>query len=705
MKRSFLLYISALAATFVLSCSPQKVVLDPATVNAIAPSANVYRGSYGKPLDILHTKLELKLDWDSLLVIGKATIEAKPYFYPISEFTLDAKGFRINQVSLIKGDQKVPLRYTYNRKKLSVDLDKVYRADQKFALYIDYVANPSALKVGSDISSPDNRGFYFINPRGEDPAIPKQFWTQGEAENNSAWFPTIDGPQEKMTQELSITVPKSFVTLSNGYLDFSSDNGDGTRTDTWRQEQPHSTYLTMVAGGNFKVIKDHWEDKEVSYYMEPEFAGNAKLIFGKTPEMIGFFSKLLGVDFPWEKYSQIVVRNFSSGAMENTTATVFFEGMNMSAAQHQDENYEEIISHELFHHWFGDLVTAESWANLPLNESFATYGEYLWNEHKYGRDLADLYLNKDLEVYLNDEQAKQRQVIRFNYGDPDQMFDAVSYQKGGRILHMLRKTVGDDAFFKGLNLYLRQNSFKTAEIHNLRLAFEEVTGQDLNWFFNQWFLSSGHPVLDIQTGYDAISKKVNITVGQLQDVGKIAAYRLPLSVDIYVNGKVERKELVVSRRQQSFSFDLPESPQLINVDADKYLLAEKREKKTVEQNAFQYRNAPLFMDRFESLSALSKLTSEKTAREVILEALADKNWSLRLMAVNTIPALGLTTEEKNVVYPQLVKLATEDPRSYVRAAAIVLIAKTFADKDNQELWSKVQSDQAPSVVKAFKSVR
>lgn len=680
----------------ITACSSKRVVLDPITVKGNALGSNIYRGSYSKITDIVHTKLDLKFDFDSSFVIGKAWITAKPYFYPINQVVLDSRGFQIHQVSLVNKDDLLPLKYSYDGKSLKIDLNKTYSSEQKFTLFIDYTAMPSKAK---GIAASGDRGFHFINPTGKENDKPRQFWTQGETESNSAWFPTINGPQEKMTQEISLTVPKQMVTLSNGYLDFSTDNGDGTRTDSWRQEQAHSTYLTMVAGGNFSVIKDKWQDKEVNYYVDPPFAKYAKLVFGKTPEMMTFFSKKLGVEYPWEKYSQIVVHDFTDGAMENTSATVFFEGMNMTDAQYLDENYESIISHELFHHWFGDLVTAESWANLPLNESFATYGEYLWNEHKYGRDYADLYGWKDQQTYLNSDH-KDRTLIRFDYADKEQMFDEVSYQKGGRILHMLRKVVGDEAFFKALNIYLKKYSFKTAEVHDLRLIFEEVTGQDLNWFFNQWFLSPGHPVLAIENSYDANTKQVTVNIRQQQDLNKYPLYRLPFAVDIYVDGKAERKAILLERQNQSFVFDVESQPSLVNVDAEKSLLGEKIEKKSVLQYVFQYENAPLFLDRLEAFQALSqKLPQEKQAREVLIKALSDKSWQIRLAAVNAIDQLK--DEEKAEVYELVKNIAVSDSRSYVRAAAISVLSKTFTNRDNQETFQKAFSDKAPSVQKAL----
>lgn len=692
-----------MAAFFLSSgCVARKAVPQATTATGIVAGAG-YHGSYPRVIDIQHTSLDLSFNWDSAFVNGKATISARPYFYPSDQMIVDANGFRINSVALVRKDEKVPLKYSYNGKKLAIQLDKPYSREQKFTIFIDYTAMPERLRIGEDIASAGDRGFYFINREGKDKEKPRQIWTQGETECNSSWFPTINDPQEKMSQDLNITVPNEYVTLSNGSLEYSSLNGDGTRTDSWRQEQPHSTYLTMLAVGNFTITKDKWRDKEVNYYTEPRFASTAKLVFGKTPEMMEFFSRKLGVDFPWDKYSQIVARDFVSGAMENTTATVFFEPMNMTEGQYLDENHEDIISHELFHHWFGDMVTAESWANLPLNESFATYGEYLWEEFKYGRETADLKGFEDVQAYLQGARKKQVDVIRFNYSDREQMFDEVTYQKGGCILHMLRKTVGDEAFFKALNLYLTRHAFKTAEIHDLRIAFEEVTGLDLNWFFNQWFLASGHPVLSIQNSFDAEKKQVVLTIKQVQDLSKTPLYRLPMAVDIYKDGKAERHEITLDQKEQTFAFAASAAPDLVNADADKYLLAEKNEVKPLGQWVFQYQKGPLFMDRLEALIMLQTLREDALARKTVMEALTDKSWALRQVAVEFIRELP--PSERDAYYQNIRQMAVKDDVSHVRAAAVKILGKVFGAMDNAEVFAVTANDKAPSVVKATLEAR
>ncbi|MXV13960.1 M1 family metallopeptidase [Hufsiella ginkgonis] len=696
----------AAAMSLLISCSaPKMATMETINIGSGSSAPGVYHGSYPRITDILHTKLDISFDWDSAFVIGRATIDARPYFYPQNQVVLAARGFRIKQVAMMKtvagspdGPQRYPLNYAYDGKAITIHLDKTYTRDQKFTLFIDYVAAPYTLKVGKEMSSTGDRGIYFVNRQGKEKDLPRQVWTQGETESNSSWFPTIVGPQEKMTQEISITVPEKMVTLSNGDLDYSNKNGDGTRTDVWRQDKPHSTYLAMVAAGDFVITKDKWRDKEVNYYMEPKYAPYAKLIFGKTPEMIGFFSNKTGVAFPWDKYSQIVVRDFVSGAMENTTATVFFDKLNLDEHQYKDENYEEVIAHELFHHWFGDLVTCESWADLALNESFATYGEYLWQEFKYGRDDADYHGMEDMQRYLGDPFNKEYKLIRHDYTDREQLFDNVTYEKGGRILHMLRKTVGDDAFFKALNTYLVRYSYKNVEAADLRMVFEEVTGTDMNWFFDQWFLSAGHPKLNIGTRFDAAAGKVIVSIEQTQENSVV--YRIPLSVDIYANGKKERKEIVLDKIGQVFTFPLERAPDLVNVDAEKYVLAEKTEEKSLEEAAFQYRNAPLFMDRLEAVNVLKNYyKKEGAAKAVMIKALGDQSWYIRKLAVDFVQELN--SEERNQVYPVIQKMAVEDKRSYVRAAAVNALMKFYEDRNNTELLNKIAEDKAPSVIKVM----
>lgn len=659
-----------------------------------------YKSTYTTSTDIINTKLELSFNWDSAFAYGKATILAKPYFYSTNKCTLQAKGFIINEILIVKGQEIEPLKYIYDNKNLIITLDRFYNKDQNYTIVIDYIAKPNKLQVTGSQAIAADKGLYFINNDKKNPNKPVQLWTQGETESNSCWFPTLDGPQEKMTQDIYLTVNNKFTTLSNGSLEYSTDNGNGTRTDYWRQSLPHSTYLTMIAVGNFKVTKDEWRDMEVNYYMEPEFAPYASKIFGKTPSMIEFFSNKLGVDYPWDKYSQIVIRDFVAGAMENTGAVTFYDGMNIDNRQYLDDNGEDIISHELFHHWFGDLVTAESWANLPLNESFATYGEYLWREKAYGKNNADEHIRFDLESYINESANKQEKLIRYFNENPDSMFDSHSYAKGGRVLHMLRKEVGDEAFFASLKLYLEKNKFKTAEIHQLRIAFEEITGRDLNWFFDQWFLSSGHPDLDISYLFDEKDKAVRLTITQKQTNPKTPIYKLPIAVDLYVNEKVERRQIEITKQTETFTLICENVPQLVNVDAEKSLLCVKTQNHTLDEWIFQYLKAPNYLDRYEAINALSVASykDDVLAKKLIAKALNDSSSSIARLALATIK--NFTEEEKENVFETIQSLAINSPISRIRAASITVLNRDFKSKDLVGINKLAVSDSSYLVVAA-----
>lgn len=658
----------------------------------------VYHGSETRINDIIHTKLEVKFDWAKTYMYGKATITARPYFYPTSVIDLDARGMDINEVALLKGADKIQLNYTYKEDVLHIQLNKEYTRNDTFGLYIDYTAKPNELKVkGGSEAIKDDKGLYFINPDGKEKDKPQQIWTQGETQSNSVWFPCIDKPNEKMTDEIFITVDKKLTTLSNGELTDQKDNADGTRTDHWKMDLPHSTYLVMMAIGEFSIVKDKWRNKEVNYYLEKDYEPYAKNIFGNTPEMIETFSNKLGVPFVWNKYAQIIVRDYVSGAMENTTATLHGEFLNQTDREMLDHDYEDVISHELFHQWFGDLVTCESWSNLPVNESFADYGEYIWRENKYGRDAADAHHRETLDKYLKESRRKQVSIVRYYYENREDVFDAHTYEKGGCVLHMLRKYTGDEAFYASLKLYLENNKFGSAEMANLRLAFEKITGEDLNWFFNQWFFSAGHPDLEISHHYSDAKQKYTVTIEQKQDLKTSSLYKLPIDVDIYSGGKVERKRVVVEKQKQEIEFDMPVKPELVNVDAEKMLVCVKTETgKTPQELAFQYHHAPLYEDRTEALFNLVKTPQAPQYMECILSALDDNYWEIRLLAISGLSEILKGNE--TAIKEKLMRIAVKDSKSLVRAEAITFLSQNFKDKDLMSLYTNAVNDRSYAVI-------
>lgn len=696
--------------------------IDLDTIRVLAeepPKKKIYRATPTKSSDIIHTKLWVSFDWQKSQLIGKAELQVKPYFYPTNMLYLNARGMEIKSVKLSekqtkglsvkKGGKPVvteevsadkPVTFTYTNDSIKINLGKEYTAQETYYVTIEYISKPNELKEGGSGAISSDKGLYFINPTGADPDKMPQIWTQGETQSNSAWFPTIDNPTEKMTDEIYMTVDDKYTTLSNGLLKDSKKNAEGSRTDHWVMDLPHAPYLVMMGVGEFKKVTDEsWNGKEISYYVEKEYEPHAKAIFGKTKKMVEFYSTKLGVPYAWQKYAQIVVRDYVSGAMENTSATLHGDFVCYQTTREiiDGAKGESTIAHELFHQWFGDLASCESWSNLTLNESFATYGEYLWEEFEYGRDAADDHHAGSRFGYFAQSNQKQVDLVRFDYAEREDMFDAFSYNKGGQILHMLRKYVGDDAFFASLKLYLEKHKFKTAEAHDLRLAFEETTGEDLNWFFNQWYYAKGHPELDIKKSYDAATKKLKLEITQQQDFKVAPLYKLPVYIDIYVNGKKDRQLIWIDDVKNTFTFDVATNPDLVNFDAEKQLLAKTIFEKTKAEYVFQYKNAPLWGDREEALDYFKDHMDDAEIFSLVKSIAQNDPWKkFRTEAINALSEKSKDRESE--LKPLFITISEKDANTKVRAAAIKALASNYKGDDLNALYEKALNEQSYAIV-------
>lgn len=670
----------------------------PEEAENIRTEQDIFRATETVLTDLVHTKLEVNFDWNTSRMNGVETLTAKPHFYASDSVILDAKGMDIIHVKM--GQKNLSFRY--DSLQLRIQLDRTYTRNESYTIEIKYVAKPDERVTGGSAAIASDKGLYFINPRGEEKMKMPQIWTQGETEASSVWFPTIDAPNSKTTQEIFITVQDKFTTLSNGKLVASKRNADGTRTDHWKQDLPHAPYLFMMGIGEFKVVKDSYTRNngtkmDVHYYVEPEWEPYAQAIFGETPKMIQFFSKLLDVEYPWDKYHQIVVRDYVSGAMENTGAVIFGDYVYKTNRELLDANDQSTIAHELFHHWFGDLVTCESWSNLPLNESFANYSQYLWDEFRFGIDEADYQAESEADGYFQSAQAQgYHNLIWLDYDDKEQMFDGHSYNKGGRILHMLRNYLGDEAFFAGMRNYLKTNQYKPAEFHQLRLAFEEVSGEDLNWFFNQWFLGAGHPILYTSQRIDSLGKSVELQITQKQDLTKWPLFKLPVQVAIHDASGEHIHKLIIDKREETFR--LPIQGKLNNVvfDNQHMILAKIKEEKPIEQYQFQYAHTKRYRSRKEALLFGTK-GKEAGAQQLILDALNDPFWSLRVLAIEK--AARLTNENLQKAIQLIETKAISDEHSAVRSAALNFLA-SYGDKERVEstLINRIEKDSSYKVV-------
>lgn len=661
----------------------KKTIKDPEKI--VVPT---FHGSRTLDNDLIHSNLAVSFNIPEQELMGKATLTLKPIFYPVDQLELDAKGFTFSQVRL-NGPHGPSLKYHNSDTKIYIDLDRYFSRKETYKVYLEYVAHPTEGPKGGSSAIQSDQGLYFIDPKDLDPEKPTQIWTQGETESNSRWCPTIDSPNERATHELAITVPKKYKTLSNGVFVKSINNGD-TRTDYWKMEIPTAPYLMMMAVGDFAIVRDTWQGKPIAYYVEPEYEAYAKNIFPYTKELLTFYSDILQTPYPWPKYDQIVVRDFVSGAMENTTAVVFQEFMNGTTRELSDQHRNElIVAHEMFHHWFGDYVTCESWANTTLNEGFANYSEYLWLEHKYGKDEADKHLQEQLDGYIRNRPLHP--LINYHYKSREDMFDAHSYNKGGCTLHMLRNSVGDEAFFSSLNKYLKDNALTSVEIDELRMAFEDNLGQDFHWFFDQWYEHSGHPILEVTKSYDASAKILSITIEQVQKGDDIPeVYYLPLKVGIYNSaGKIELQSIEMNARKQTFEIGVDYDPIVVDIDPEGVLVGiiHYLNRSDVAWKEL-YHFHPAYRSRKLAAQHLLNTLTDSQQLGFSKTLLEDSFWEFRQMGL-----MALDGAPDKLTQHKIEQLATNDSNTTVRALAIKILAQT-KDQKYVDLFTKILQDNS-----------
>lgn len=628
-----------------------------------------------KQIDILHMDLDVRFVMSQHEALGKVSLLLKPFFYKTDSIVLDAKEMVFSNITLTDQQGKtIQHQVVYNKEKLKLFLERKITADDTLTLAIAYVARPDEVNGAKGKAIRDDNGLYFINTDHSEPYQPMQIWTQGETECNSAWFPTIEHPNEKFTSKLTIHADKDFTILSNGIRRSSQIEGN-TKTEVWENTKPMPAYLLMMAIGNFSVTHDMAERIPVDYYLEDAYSSLAKQIFQHTPEMIDFFGAKLGVPYPWDKYSQVVVRDYVSGAMENTSATLHGEFVQKNERELEDGSNDGIIAHELFHQWFGDLVTCKSWTHLVLNEGFATYGEQLWQEYKYGNDAALREAQTSLDKYISHYKNNGAfPIVRNNYKNPDDMFTSVTYQKGARVINLLRLELGDIAFFKGLKLYLSKYAYGNADIDDLRKEFELVSGKDLQPFFKQWFLEEGHPVIQLRYNYIDSLKTIAVNVEQTQSGG---VFKFPLQFKIKDGNLFKEYTFPIERRKEVFYVKkintLTETFPNVIVDPNGYFIGELNDSKPLLYTIETYTSEANYLEKYRSLKSLSAIQSESdTARKVLLSAMNDRFPEIRAKAIQWLRWDNVKTWQEGLSL--LTLLSQSDPNAAVRFAATQVLA-------------------------------
>ncbi|MGO9600539.1 MAG: M1 family aminopeptidase [Isosphaeraceae bacterium] len=689
--RSLISLLGAFAATAAFAQSP------PLTETS-APSQRRPFASPGAPrhterirdVDIKHIKAELTLDAKTREVRGTVTHTLTPLYPYLSSFELDC-GPRLKVSRVTAGPHGANCKFQTKGEKLAVILDKPYGPADTIDVAITYGGAPES-------------GLHFVPSNPSSPEKPQAIWTQGEAEDNHLWLPCYDYPNDRATTEMIITVDRPLSVVSNGSLVETKDNACGTRTFHWKMDQPHSTYLITLAASEFAVYHDRVENLPVEYYVTKNVdEATARRFMGKTPKMIRFFTEKTGQPYAFSKYAQVCLPEFSGG-MENTSATSMSDEALIDEIEVLEHNQDGLVAHELAHQWFGDLLTCKDWSHLWLNEGFASYFDPLFTQHDRGEDEFRLRMDRELKKYLASDRGYRRSIVESRYSSPTQLFDGMTYAKGGCVLHMLHGLVGEEGWWKGIRAYVAKHKFQVVETDDFRKAMESGSGKDLKWFFDQWLYKAGHPELKVRWHYEDADKTVRVKVEQSQTVGdETPLFRLPSMLEL-TEAVGQRRTVPIVIDDASCEFVIPSAvkPQMVLVDPECWLVKELDFEKSTEENVFQLDHASCVVCRINAAKALAKQAAlDHKAQEALATAWKhEKCPSARtdmvaLLTGRTEPSLRhqggdsrsdhRATGNDEAFRPALME-AAKDPVARVRVAALEGLAKLEHDVQSEAIF-------------------
>ena len=668
-----------------------------------------------RDFDMQHIALDLKFDWEKEQTFGTAAITLTPLLPNLQTINLDAGAMQINSVKL--GGKDLKFNYDEPNTNLTINLDRVYNIGEVMTLTVDYRTKGGVIE--NTLGFGAGGGLKFIKPDAEHPNRRKQIWSQGESDYNRFWFPSYDSPNDFATTELTATVDKPMFVMSNGKLIERKDNKNGTETFHWKMDTPHANYLTSIVVGEYSEIKGDYAGIPVSTYIFPNELKDGAVSVKKLPEMVKFFSEKTGVKYPYVKYAQTIAEGFGGG-MENISATTMDPGMIHDERELLDGDSESLQSHELAHQWFGDYVTTREWSDIWLNESFATYMQALWDENSKGHDFflySDVRSNQ--QQYLQTwNQGNRRPVVTKYYTNADALFDTYAYPRGGAVLHILRKHLGDELFFKSLNHYLTTNANKPVQTEQLRIAIEETTGQSMDWFFDQWIYKMGHPVFEVTQSYDASAKKLTLNVKQTQKIDPLNAYPqaefFQAKVDVEIDGKVQQVWLK-PQAENDYTFDAPIKPQLVNFDYEGTLIKELKFDKSTDELLYQFKNDKDVLGRVWAMNQLVPRWKSKDLSDAdkakILAALNQAITSEPVWLVKRDVIQAITLPQGNPNAPNAVAAnfdtatiaalttAAKDANANIRAAAIAGLG-LLRDAKYTETFVAALNDRSYGVIDA-----
>jgi aminopeptidase N len=607
-----------------------------------------FGGARSHPFDLLNVAIDLRLDDAHREISGNVTHTLRSLASSLRTIRLDAaSNMKIGAVTV----DGTPVRFRLQVDSLWIYLNKPLGYGDSARLRVDYSVSP-------------RKGLYFIQPDSVFTERRSQIWTQGEAEDNHFWVPIYDYPNDRATTEIRATVRGDWKLLSNGVFLSATPNADGTRTWQYRLDKPYSTYLIMLAAGDYLVTRDTVDGIPLEYWTYPDQPERVKPTFGHTPDIIRYLRDLIGVPYPWNKYSQVMISEFMFGGMENTTATTLTDAALVDARGFVDYNPDGLIAHEATHQWFGDLVTDRSWYHLWLHESFATYIASRYRGYRYGDDVFLKDMFDDGQLALDADKSLGRSPVAGTSGTKTNL-----YQRGARIIHMLNRLVGEETFWRACRRFLNDHAYGLVETNDLKLAFEDAAGINLDWFFNEWIYGAGAPVYQVE--YRTSRDSLWLRVKQVQKLdSSTGLFAMPVPVEFYLSNRVQSDTIWVSKDDEIFAFHITERPRFVIFDAGDAMLKTVRFPRTDEELIAQL-DAPRMLDRLDAARELGFSGREKSTLLNRSQVMRDhyKREPSAYVRAEIIRAFGSLD---STVAPDVIRMALRDSAVDVRRAAIDL---------------------------------
>ena len=663
--------------------------------------------------DLQNVRTHLWFDLDRRQVKGEVTETVALLRDGAADLKFDSVGLAIAAVTL---DGK-PAKFSTGSAQLSVSLEGPGKRGDQHVVFIRYQGQPKA-------------GLYFILPDKYYPHQPQEIWTQGEAEDTHYYIPIYDYPNDRTTSEMLLTVPSAWITVSNGHLVSVHDDPDGMRTWDWKESQPISTYLISAIAGDFVEHDDSWHGVTLRYVVPRGYAADIDPSFGRTKQMLEAFSSRLGVPFPWEQYAQTSVDDFTAGGMENASATTLPVSslVDPRLANEYRVGGDDAQSHELAHQWFGDLVTCKDWANLWLNEGFATYFQHYWLESHYGSDESAYAFWREQRQWFRDTRLYPVPIVDRNFTDSTEYAGNI-YSKAGWVVKMLRTTLGDAAFFRAMHQYLEENSGKNVVTADLQKSVEHATGTSVDRFFLQWVYRAGAPRFDVHDSYDPATHVVTLDVQQTQKVeGLVGLFDVPVTVEITTAKGRQTHTIEVSQASESFSFPTDGPPLMVLFDKGDEVMKSAELRKDPTALIYQLKNAETVPDRADAAVALSVVHNHSDVAMALGDAAQhDPFWGIRAEALRALGRLGGSDAEKQILTcldqpepwvrevavgelgnftqdaalaPRVEQIAATDPAYRVRSSAIRALSQLKPPNTFDVLQKIIQADSPDDILRS-----